>query len=180
MDLLVETLPRDAQIAFNRRRWEEVCADPTLAGLPHKIETDALGHIIMMPPAKGSHSSAQSTIHLKLHDLMGARALVECPISTIGGVRTADVGWYSPARYREVNGQPAFERAPEICVEVLSPSNTPREMAEKRDLYFEAGADEFWICNPDGRLDFFLATNPDSPAVASKICPGFPAQLPAS
>ena len=33
----------------------------------------------------------------------------------------------------------ALERAPEICVEVLSPSNSKPEMEEKRALYFEAG-----------------------------------------
>jgi len=35
--------------------------------------------------------------------------------------------------------------APEICVEVISPRNSPEEMAEKRALYFAAGADEVWF-----------------------------------
>jgi hypothetical protein len=33
-----------------------------------------------------------------------------------------------------------LERAPEICVEIISPSNTESEIQEKQALYFEAGA----------------------------------------
>ena len=46
----------------------------------------------------------------------------------------------------EAQNPVALGRAPEICIEVLSLSNSPAEMNEKRDLYFEAGAHEVWIC----------------------------------
>lgn len=46
-------------------------------------------------------------------------------------------------------------RASEICVEILSPSNTQPGIDEKRALYFDAGATEAWICNLDGSLSFF-------------------------
>ena len=49
---------------------------------------------------------------------------------------------------------PLFERAPEICVEILSPSNSIAEIDQKRALYFDAGAGEVWICNPDGSVSF--------------------------
>ena len=34
---------------------------------------------------------------------------------------------------------------PELVIEVLSPSNTKREMQEKATLYLATGAQEFWI-----------------------------------
>jgi Uma2 family endonuclease len=37
---------------------------------------------------------------------------------------------------------PLLTRAPEICIEILSPSNSAAEIAEKRVLYFDAGAAE--------------------------------------
>mgnify|MGYP001313879954 CR=1 FL=1 len=37
--------------------------------------------------------------------------------------------------------------APEICLEILSPSNSIVEMEMKRALYFEAGAREVWECD---------------------------------
>jgi Uma2 family endonuclease len=63
-----------------------------------------------------------------------------------------------------------LERAPEVCVEVLSPSNSEPEMNEKRALYFEAGAHEVWICRRDGKMEFYT---PDL-AGSSRLCPLFP------
>jgi Uma2 family endonuclease len=40
---------------------------------------------------------------------------------------------------------------PELVVEVLSESNTPREMARKRDEYFRAGVDLIWEIDPATR-----------------------------
>lgn len=61
--------------------------------------------------------------------------------------------------------------APKICVEVLSPYNDDEEMAEKRTLYFAAGAVECWICSEDGTMSFHSPTELLS---TSKIRPGFP------
>jgi len=46
-------------------------------------------------------------------------------------------------------------------------------MEEKRTLYFEAGAQEVWICGLDGKMEFYT---PDL-AAASRLCPAFPGQL---
>ena len=67
-------------------------------------------------------------------------------------------------------------RAPEICIEILSPSNTPAEINEKRALYFDAGAAEVWICNLDGSMSFLLG--PDHQAPTSALCPEFPDRIP--
>ena len=87
MQLVIELPSREEQLAFNRRRWAEVAADPTLAALPYKIETNAHGNILMMPPASGGHSYRQSRIQRALEDTLGGFALPECPVSTIDGVR---------------------------------------------------------------------------------------------
>jgi Uma2 family endonuclease len=177
MQLVIELPPRNEQIAFNRRRWQQLCADPQFTQWPGKIETNSHGNVLMSPPASGIHSSRQGDVTFLLRSLLGGRALPECPISTINGVRAADVGWYSEARFAKVQGQPAFETAPEICVEILSPSNTPSELLEKRQLYFEAGAREVWICDESGSLRFFTSAATTEPAAASSLCPAFPAVI---
>jgi Uma2 family endonuclease len=63
---------------------------------------------------------------------------------------------------------------PELCVEVLSDSNTEGEMTQKRQLYFEGGADEVWTCDPDGRVRFFDAEGERSD---SAFAPSFPASI---
>jgi hypothetical protein len=47
-----------------------------------------------------------------------------------------------------------FVLAPEICVDVLSPRNTQAEMREKTGLYFDAGAQEVWLCSVSGERKF--------------------------
>jgi Uma2 family endonuclease len=42
--------------------------------------------------------------------------------------------------------------APELVVEILSPSNSVLEMYRKRDLYFESGVREYWLIDPDRRI----------------------------
>ena len=45
--------------------------------------------------------------------------------------------------------------APEVCVEVLSHTNTVDEIDTKKVLYFECGALEVWVCDQQGQLQFF-------------------------
>ena len=174
MQLIIELPSRDELMARNRQRWADVLADRSLAALPYKIETNAHGILLMTPPPSGGHSSRQGRLLIELDRRLGGRALPQCPISTIDGVRAADVGWYSHDRFAKIQDQIAFEIAPEICVEVLSPSNTDSEMREKRQLYFEAGAEEVWLCQIDGTLTFFTHIAPHIPVPASPRCPDFP------
>lgn len=116
MQLVIEIPAREEQIAFNRKRWAEILDDETLENWPGRVESNAFGNIIMMPPASGEHSYRQMTIQVELLKRLGGLALPECPVSTLDGVRTADVGWYSDQRFARVKGQIAFEIAPEICV----------------------------------------------------------------
>jgi Uma2 family endonuclease len=50
-----------------------------------------------------------------------------------------------------------FPQAPEICVEVRSPSNTDAEMAFKTRLFLQAGAVEVWIVADSGGWQVFDA-----------------------
>jgi len=43
-----------------------------------------------------------------------------------------------------VSSQKYFEGAPAIAIEVISPSNTARQIDAKTALYFECGAREVW------------------------------------
>jgi Uma2 family endonuclease len=174
MKLVLELPSRAEVLQQNRLRWAEVLADQTLVDLPFRVETNCYGVLLMTPPPSGHHSSRQGEIAFQLRSLLGGHALPECPTSTLDGVRAADVGWYSSERFALVKGQIAFETAPEICVEVLSPSNTDSEMAHKKQLYFEAGAEEVWYCRMNGAMEFYSKDKPDTPIRQSNLCPNFP------
>jgi Uma2 family endonuclease len=176
--LTLELPPQEAQRALNMRRWAELLADRELARIEGRIETDRHGRIIMNPPPAPSHGSHQAAIARWLGNLMPqGRVLSECPISTADGVKAADVAWASPERMRELGDQVCFPQAPEICVEVLSPSNTDAEIKEKIALYFDAGAQEVWLCTAEDGNMTFLASPGLAPMRASKLCPQFPGQI---
>ena len=50
--------------------------------------------------------------------------MAECPLSTSDGVKTIDVAWLSTTREENVPKPIVLERAYEICLEIISPSNT--------------------------------------------------------
>lgn len=158
--------------------WLEVCQDPHLADLPYKIELDKWGKIVMSPATK-KHSRLQGRILRLLNHLMPeGETLPECAVDTAEGTKVADVAWVSQARWASMNpDELSCSVAPEICVEILSPANTREEMLGtpgkpgKRELYFQAGAREVWICEESGALSFY---GPAGQEPKSKLCPGFP------
>lgn len=178
MSLAIQLPAHRDQTCFNLTRWEEMLADPELAGLNHRLETDRHGNIIMSPPPGNSHSFRQSNILMLLRTrLRAGQSQVEVPISTSDGIRAADVAWTSEARFAEIYDPRAYLAAPDLCIEVVSPANSEREMSEKKALYFDAGASEVWLCQPDGSLDHFASADPDQKISQSALCPDFPAQI---
>ena len=174
--ITIELPDLTAQTGFNLARWTEILGDPDLAKLPDRIETDRHGHILMTPPPGFRHSERQGQIiALLIQFATQGQTLPECPISTADGVKAIDVGWLDASRDELGQDIPLLTRAPEICIEILSPSNSAAEIAEKRLLYFDAGAVEVWICNRDGSLAFF--SGPDHQVPRSVICPLFPARI---
>jgi len=174
----LELPPHKMQTALNLRRWAELLADRELTRFEGRIETDRHGHVIMSPPPAPAHGSFQARIASLLErHLSSGRVLTECPISTADGVKAADVAWASPERIMQLGEQVCFSKAPEICVEIISPSNTRAEIDEKRTLYFDAGAREVWLCTESGTMTFFAATRPTQPMQASQLCPQFPKQV---
>lgn len=154
--------------------WLEVCEDRQLRDLPYKIELNRWGKI-EMSPTRGSHVILQARIQRLLSQLLpDGEALPECPIKTSENVKVADVGWCSSKRLAKIKNQVAFSIAPEICVEILSDSNTVHEMTTKRSLYFQADALEFWLCDKRGRIRFY---NANGPLKHSALCPDFPGKV---
>lgn len=136
-------------------RWAELCADPRWDDIPGKIELNGLG-VIEMSPASNRHGMQQAAISFALtQQLPAGTAIIECCVLTTDGVRVPDVAWASAAFMARHGDLSPFPQAPEICVEVRSPSNTDAEMAFKTALFLQAGAVEVWIIDEDGaRLVF--------------------------
>jgi len=130
----------------------------------------------MSPPPFFDHVRYVARIIELSHGLLPAgKVLSETPVVTSDGVKATDAAWISAAYAEELEGQhpAALERAPEICIEVLSPSDTVEEMAEKSALYFDAGAREVWLCGLNGKITFYTP----EPTPKSAIYPEFPNEI---
>jgi Uma2 family endonuclease len=131
-------------------RWAELCADSRWDDFAGKIELNGYG-VIEMSPASNPHGIAQLRIGSTIErQLPNGTAMVECSVLTDDGIRVPDVAWASAAFMARHGTVTPFPAAPEICVEVRSPSNTDAEMAHKVELFLAAGAVEVWIVSEAG------------------------------
>lgn len=118
-------------------QWREVCEHPSLKDLPFKIELDEYGRILMSP-VKVSHSAFQGEIAFLLRSLLTTgRTLPECAIKTTKGTKVADVAWASLDLFDIIKDQTECSVAPEICVEVISASNSQQEINEKNSFILQ-------------------------------------------
>ena len=164
--------------SLGTERWSEVLQDPRLRNLPYKIETNARGQIVLSPHKK-RHSDLQGDVLTLLVTTAAparpGRVRPEYPVETADGVKVPDVIWISASRDEEAPAEAeASPLMPELCIEVLSASNTEVEMKEKRHLFFERGAEEVWIVEADGGVRFF---DPDAEREHSKLAPDFPRRI---
>ena len=156
------------------RNWEDVCNNPLLADLPYRVEINREGNIELSPHSR-KHTKYQVAIIRLLDRLMPPGFVVpECAVQCGTATPVADVAWFSPERDAACGETFASIVAPEICVEVRSPSNSQREMNAKRDDYFAAGTLECWFCDLAGTMRFY---GPDGELERSKLCPQFPKQV---
>jgi Uma2 family endonuclease len=154
--------------------WADVIQDSTLQNLPFKVELNEHG-TIMMTPASNRHGRLQGRIYKQLTDITSeGDAMVECSVDTPKGVKVADVAWFSDAFLAQHGETTPYPEAPELCVEVVSPSNSRREMKEKVELYLTQGAKEVWLCSEQGQVEFFGV---NGSMEESSLFPTFPTRL---
>jgi Uma2 family endonuclease len=84
------------------------------------------------------------------------------------------VAWASDKRADVILDEVSASIAPEICIEILSESSTMEEMAFKQTLYFQAGAQEVWVCDRQGNMSFY---SPKEQLEHSGLVPDFPKQI---
>ncbi len=158
-------------------RWNEVCRDPSLQDLPYKIELNAWGKV-EMSPASNRHGRLQAVLAAELMRLLpGGLVIAECSIMTRIGIRVPDVIWASAGFMRAYGEITPYTHAPEICVEIVSPSNVVAEIQEKTAAYLAAGAVEVWIVSEDAGTRYF-SSGGESAASSFGIAVSLPPPLP--
>jgi Uma2 family endonuclease len=134
-------------------RWAELLNDVTLRRLPYKVELNQYGNI-EMSPASTRHGRLQAFLAVELtRQIPGGEVLTECAVITHIGVRVPDVAWASEAFRATWGDASPLPQAPEICIEVVSPSNSDDELVLKIGAYLQAGAKEVWVVRESGAIE---------------------------
>ena len=113
------------------RRWQEILDDPRLNDPHQRIETDALGNIIMSPRPSGYHDQTCDWIRQVLKALPGNGAFGEHEVLTDKGVKITDVLWVNAEHPWDKHSTKPVIPAPDICVEVRTPKQQYRQPSRK-------------------------------------------------
>lgn len=114
------------------------------------------GELFMTPAPAWKHQEVLMNLSAQLHNWVRRHRLgkvVQAPIGVVLGEETAvqpDLVYVS--REREgIISERGVEGAPDLAVEVLSPSTEARDRGIKMRRYAAAGILDYWIVNPEAR-----------------------------
>ncbi len=175
--------------------WGELVGDPRhpltpddLMALPDDEWRYELveGRLVRMPGTGLEHLEVTDNLHAALRAFVKAHhlGLVTMPDTAFrlspNTVLMPDIGFLGIAKTQALPawGSQARKKyipaTPDLAVEVASPDQSHREMADKARLYLQFGTDLVWIIWPtDHQVDVWLA-NPVQPTTAS--APAAPTQ----
>ena len=154
-----------------------------------QIELDE-GELIRMPPAGMDHGECGIEIayllkdYVKKHDLGKVYAAETGFKLSDDTVRAPDVAFVRKERLAAVHWKGFGKGAPDLAVEIFSPSDSVRQLMRKVKQYFAAGCHTVWIVYPERReIQVLEATGADrllragDNLEARELLPGFSAPV---
>lgn len=132
------------------------------------------GEIVLVPPLTAEHLLMQARILELLRSALSSNYVVqsELYLTLASESRRTDIGVVQRRRLEEQKHK-VFFGAPDIAVEILSPSNTVLDLDHLRHVCLQHGTRQFWLVNMDQKTitvykpDFLVTVhhsgNPDIP-----------------
>jgi Uma2 family endonuclease len=121
------------------------------------------GELVKVCHPKSRHYNTQWRLQKLLEDLARDLGFVGIEVAFRPlpeyEVWAADVAFVSKERWEQIDPDGWLLGAPELVVEVLSPSNTAEEMLDKERTCLEGGCREFWVVDEKRRQ--VKVTTPD-------------------
>lgn len=149
------------------RKYELV--DGEIREVPATFEYDAIGGNIialLMPAARGRGVLASSQAGFRM---------------TNGNIRCPDVSFTQKSRLPDGKPNKGFgDAAPDLCIEIISPSEDRKDIQRKIREYFDAGAELVWHLFPETREAIVYTSPTQSKTLAPEdeidagdLLPGF-------
>ena len=150
------------------------------------------GELIMAPSPTGRHQLVAGKLYRLVADFVeraGLGCVLIAPLDVVlsdVNVVQPDMMFISNAR-AHILTEANVQGAPDLVVEVLSPSTAIRDWRTKLDLYAEYGVQEYWVVDPDGERVWVMAREDGAlgevghygraDTLVSPTLPGFTAEL---
>ncbi len=121
-----------------------------------QIELDE-GELITMPPAGWDHGDRDGQIVYVLKSYVRKHKLGKVFTGDTGfrlsgdTVRAPDVAFVRRERLESIRSKSFAKGAPDLAVEIFSPSDNVRQLMRKVKQYFAAGCHTVWIVYPERR-----------------------------
>jgi Uma2 family endonuclease len=144
------------------------------------------GELITMPPAGVEHGGCRGDIAILLGSYVKKHRLGRVYVADTGfrlrqdTVRAPDVAFVRRERLDAVKSKGFAKGAPDLAVEIFSPSDNVRQLMRKVKQYFAAGTHTVWIVYPDRQeVQLLEATGTDRllraghSIEAPELLPGF-------
>ncbi|MCX6602217.1 MAG: Uma2 family endonuclease [Acidobacteria bacterium] len=113
------------------------------------------GVVVPVTRPKLKHSLLQRRLFKLLEPIVEATGWIDTEVAfralPENELRVADVAFVRQARFAQADPEDNIQGAPDLVIEVLSPSNSAAEMFDRERLCLENGCEEFWVVDPELR-----------------------------
>ena len=150
----------ESTVTLSYEQYERFLVD--LEKLTHLFHCELVnGRIYMTPPAHAPHGAVQDNLYRPIsnfaHDnrlgrvfgsstgyRLAADIVLEPDVAFVSNVRLAAMPPLGAVKFVEV--------APDLAIEILSPSDPKHDLVEKRAIYEKHGVSEYWIADPARKI----------------------------
>lgn len=123
-------------------------------GMPRELDE---GELITMSPTKRKHGRIQNAVSFVLNQFLERSPIGEVYVSETGfllsrgpaTLRAPDVAFVRAERSDQESPEGYLEGAPDLAVEVVSPSETARHITRKVVQYLRHGGHTVWVVYPE-------------------------------
>lgn len=141
--------------------WAEILEDEKWEGISDKVELDENGKVCLTAMNDLVRDIQRHFLSILTEALSDdGQLMIECAIALEKRVISPDIAYASDEFVEGHEMENPFTKAPELCIEILKESLSPKELDNRIECYFKLGAKEVWTINSDKKVQVYDIKGP--------------------